>query len=295
MSRPRVAWVLNLDADLELAAIATSGAAATYTPKRSVLEAMRSFVPVVARSLLAPDDVLVGEDAAPLCANGLQGRAFSPTPRALRLLRRAGAEPEPHPSIAVLCRVSSRAFSSSLGTTLPDAGFVCELEAARVKLEKPPSIGDAWRVKRAFGMTGRGHRVIAAGPVGEADLAFVAASMREGGAQIEPNVAIVDEYAIHGMLAESGALRLGAVVRQRCDERGAWLATECVASPPAVAGGLSEEATRAGRALAEAGYFGPFGIDAYTYRDRDGTIRFQPRSEINARYTMGFAIGFGAV
>jgi hypothetical protein len=39
-------------------------------------------------------------------------------------------------------------------------------------------------------------------------------------------------------------------------------------------------------------YFGPFGVDAYTYRARDGRLGLQPRSEINARYSMGFAAGF---
>jgi hypothetical protein len=56
---------------------------------------------------------------------------------------------------------------------------------------------------------------------------------------------------------------------------------------------LLEEARRVGLALAQAAYFGPFGVDAFTYRDRAGALQLQPRSEINARYTMGFAVGFG--
>jgi hypothetical protein len=48
-----------------------------------------------------------------------------------------------------------------------------------------------------------------------------------------------------------------------------------------------------GRALFAAAYFGPFGVDGFVYRDHDGGLRLQPRSEINARYSMGFAIGFG--
>ena len=41
-------------------------------------------------------------------------------------------------------------------------------------------------------------------------------------------------------------------------------------------------------ALRGEGYFGPFGVDAYSYRDAAGALRLQSRSEINARYTMGF-------
>ena len=55
---------------------------------------------------------------------------------------------------------------------------------------------------------------------------------------------------------------------------------------------MAGEAERVARALSGAGYFGPFGVDAFTYRDRVGNVCVQPRSEINARYTMGFAVGF---
>jgi hypothetical protein len=293
MAARRFAWVLNLDADLELAA------AQAYTPKRSVLEAMRPFVALLAASLLAPGDVLVDEASEPLSARGLPGRAFCPTPRALEVLRRAGAVPEPHPSLDVLRRVNSRAFASSLGTTLPGGAFVTELAAARAQLELRPPVGDAWRLKRNFGMTGRGQRVVAIGAVSEADLAFLRAGMDEGGVQIEPNVVLGIEYAIHGMLAPDGSAELGVLVKQRCDARGAWLSSEPITAPTAeeidLAAKLAEEAARVARALAAAGYFGPFGIDAYRYRGESGGWEIQLRSEINARYSMGFAVGLPGV
>ena len=52
---------------------------------------------------------------------------------------------------------------------------------------------------------------------------------------------------------------------------------------------LRREVERVGAALHEAGYFGPFGVDAFTWRDRAGALRLQPRSEVNARWSMGFA------
>ena len=48
-------------------------------------------------------------------------------------------------------------------------------------------------------------------------------------------------------------------------------------------------------ALREAGYFGPFGIDAFRWLDVNGARRWNPRGEINARYSMGFSIGFEAI
>jgi hypothetical protein len=62
-------------------------------------------------------------------------------------------------------------------------------------------------------------------------------------------------------------------------------------APPSLVSGAEGVAA----ALNAARYFGPFGVDAYTYRERpDGAIALQPRSEINARYTMGFAVPRGS-
>lgn len=288
MAARRFAWVLNLDADLELAA------RHAYTPKQSVRDAMRPWASMLAVSLLGAGDVLVDESTPPLSLRGLVGRAFCPTPRAVATLLRAGADPEPHPAKEVLRLVNSRAFATSLGETLPGAQFVTDLDAARAKLVTLPPVGEGWRVKRNFGMTGRGQRVVVTAT--EADVAFVLAGLDEGGVQIEPNVAIVAEYALHGRLAESGSFELGSPVRQRCDARGSWLATEPLATPSVheldVVARLAAEAQVVAAALTRAGYFGPFGIDAYTYRGSGGSLALQLRSEINARYSMGFALGF---
>jgi hypothetical protein len=285
----RYAWVLNLDADLELLA------GARYAPTRSVEEATSFYAASLASTLLHADDVLVDGSSRASSARGLPGRAFCPTLRALSLLRRAGAEPEPHPSMGVLRQVNSRAFAFGLGPALPHAAFVTDLTQARATLGQDAEIGDAWRIKRAFGMAGRGQRIVRPGVLSQQDLGFLRAGLAEGGVQIEPNVAIECEYAVHGILDESGSFRLGALVRQRCDPRGAWLCTEPIADPAAVAdisAALAEEASRVAAALSSAGYFGPFGIDAFTYRDSAGRLVLQPRSEVNARYSMGFAVGF---
>ncbi len=292
----RLAWVLNLDADLEL------GAGARYQPTMGVRLAAKAHGARLAASLLGPDDVLVDETCREPIARGLPGRAFCPTPRALAILVRAGAEPEPHPSVDVLRRVNSRAFASSLGATMPGAAFVTEIDAARSMLAAPPPLGEAWRIKHAFRMAGRHQRVVVPSAIDARDLAFLRAGLARGGLQIEPNVAIDDEYALHGLIAEDGSSHLGRLVRQRCDARGAWLATEPIplphegpgdlSGPAGIARRLAEESRAVAGALFRAGYFGPFGVDAYTYRGRSGELCFQPRSEINARYSMGFTVGF---
>jgi hypothetical protein len=286
-----LAWVLNLDADLEL------GAGQTYTPRKGVKLAMRAHAQRLAISLLGPGDILVDESSASGSARGLLGRAFCPTPRALDALRRAGADPEPHPPFEVLRRVNSRAFAASLGPTMPDAAFVTGLEAARTILERRPTVGSAWRVKHAFGMSGRNQRVVGPSLVTDSDLSFVRTGLTQGGVQLEPDVAIADEYAIHGLIAQDGSFRIGALVRQRCNLRGAWVSTERIDAHCEVLGDIparmQREADLVAGALSKAGYFGPFGVDGFCYRDREERIHLRPRSEINARYTMGFVVGWG--
>lgn len=292
------AWVLNLDADLEL------GASPRYQPTRRVLDAMASPREALARALLAEGDRLVDERTPAGAAAGMRGRAFCPTPRALAALRRAGALPEPAPEVAILRRVNGRAFCAALGETLPGGGFVTTLEAATARLARAPepALATRWRLKRAHGMAGRAQRVVAPGALAASDRAFLMAGLAEGGVQIEPDVAISAEFAQHGLIAApgaGGALRLGALVRQRCDARGAWISTEPIDDAAALGelpARLEAEVRRVAAALREAGYFGPFGVDAFTYRvGAPPCLALQPRSEINARFSMGFAVGFPGI
>ncbi|HEU4538255.1 MAG TPA: hypothetical protein VFS00_29240, partial [Polyangiaceae bacterium] len=95
----------------------------------------------------------------------------------------------------------------------------------------------------------------------------------------------------------AGACRLGAPTEQRCDERGAWVDSR-VAPAGALADAerraLADAGAKAAEALHRAGYFGPFNLDAFRWRGPDGAPRFNPRCEINARYSMGWAVGMGA-
>lgn len=277
------AWVLNLDADFELAF------GAGYAPKKNVTDAMRRHALSLVSTLTAPDDVIVDEQTPANRARGLVGRAFCPTPRAIAMLERAGALPAPHPSFESLRRVNARAFCDALGDTMPDASFERDLARAVDKLSHAPSVGDGWRVKRSFGVAGRGQRVVR---VGE-DASFLKSWIDEGGVQIEPHVDVVREYAMHGMLDASGAHQRGALVMQTCDSAGAWISS-ALATNADVERALATEMNVVARALHDAGYFGPFAIDAFEWRSARGIVALRPRSEINARYTMAFALGYGA-
>ena len=281
----RYAWVLNLDADLELAH------GEGYTPKANVARATAAFAEQLRELLLSPHDVVVDTNSREGAARGFIGRAFCPTPRAIATLVRVGAEPEAHPSFELLRRVASRAFAASVGQTMPKAAFVKTLAEAREILRADPSPGSGWRIKRAWGMAGRGHRVVDRDPRDE-DVAFLSKWIDEAGVQIEPNVRVVQEWALHGLVA-NGDVKLGTLTEQTTDASGAWIATKLVQNAPSEIGdAIGHEAERAGRALANAGYFGPFNVDAFAYED-DGRVVVRARSEINARYSMGFGVGFG--
>jgi hypothetical protein len=136
-------------------------------------------------------------------------------------------------------------------------------------------------------MAGRGQRLITAGSANKAEKSFVEACIeRDGGVQLEPNVTITTELGLHGLLTQDGVLRMGRVVRQHSDVHGAWISTEPLRESDHELA-LREELTRVAAALHAANYFGPFGIDAFVYAEK----RLQPRSEINARYSMGWPVG----
>jgi len=273
---------LNFDAEEELASpVARKTASAAMTARLASL-ADRAV------GLVAPGDLVVRDGVD---ARGFVGRAWCPTPSALDRLARAGAEAPIAPSLEILRRANDRAFSAELGQTLPGAA----LATSRVEVERMVARGGDWLMKRAFGFAGRGRRKVHAGTLVEADARWVDASFREGALQVEPWVECLTDFALHGHLDERGALRLGAPTAQRCDAYGAWQLSELARSDdlsPDEASALTREATAAARALHAIGYHGPFGVDAYRWRDPEtSSALFNPRGEINARYSMGWSVG----
>ena len=89
-------------------------------------------------------------------------------------------------------------------------------------------------------------------------------------------------------------MQLGTVLLQRCTEWGVWQETRLAAPeelPDEERGAIERSATGTAAALRAAGYFGPFGVDAFRFVDGAGVLRLQPRVEVNARYGMGWALG----
>jgi hypothetical protein len=287
MVGPR-AWLLNLDADDELALPGS-------TPSRAIRERTRALVPRLGALVPAGDLVLDEEALEGGVARGLSGRAFCPTPRALALLARAGAELSPAPSFEVLRRVNHRLFCAELGQTLPHARYAKSLDEVSAALAQSSPSG-VWILKRPHGFAGRGRRRVVS-PLDAGARDFVLATLRRwGGLQIEPWVERRGDFGLHGHLDAKGGLVLGEPTRQENDDAGAWVAT-VRATPgdltPDEQAALARATEEAARALTSAGYFGPFGVDAFRWEDEGGACRFNARCEVNARYTMGWAVGMG--
>ena len=286
----RRAWLLNLDAEDELAS------RGGHTPSGAMARRCAALRLRVA-GLLGPDDVLLEEAMALPRGELRRGVAWCPTPRALRALERAGAAAPAAPALEILRRVNHRRFCAELGQTLPGAHYV-ETRAELTEALEVAAPGSPWLLKRPFGFAGRGRRRVSAGRLDPADLRWVEASLRTGeGLQVEPWAARVGDFALHGFVDPGGEVTLGAPSEQRCDESGAWAGSarcEAGALTADEQGALASSAREAADALHRAGYFGPFGIDAFRWRAEDGGLRWNPRCEINARYSMGWAVGMGS-
>ncbi len=276
----RFAWVLNLDAELELAQ-------PNYAPRARVVQQIELYGRDSQR-LLGPGDVLLSARAPLEAPASWLGRTWCPTPRALAQFAGAGVPPEPHPDPGVLRRVNHRRFAHELGGGLTGQRYLedrRELEQALRDATAPLLL------KRPLAFAGRGQqRVYAYSKLTDKERSWIAASLREDGLIVEPLVEPLLEVSVHGFIWRDGRHELGLACVQGVSDRGVFREIR-----RARAGELSndelealfERAGATASALFEAGYFGPFGIDAYRYRHG-----FCAQSEINARYTMGFVKGF---
>jgi hypothetical protein len=265
-----IAFVLNLDAELELADDGHRSSAAI----EARIAALRSRV-----AFLGARDRVIGSDELTGCERAV---AYCPTPHALARIRATGLPVPAAPSYQVLRKVNARSFCASLGQTLPHARYVRSMDELLAALRPETML-----LKRDFGFAGRERRQLRAGELDASSAGFARRSFARGeGLQVEPWLSIELELCQHGYLTRSGRLLLAAPRLQQCDAQGSWVSSTEL--PPGTletneAHALAESAQVAADGLREAGYFGPFALDAFRHR-----AGFQARSELNARLSMGY-------
>ncbi len=202
------AWVLNLDAELEMAE-------PSYCPRSRVLAQLDRYGQG-ARALLGPRDVLL--DSSDQMALGRTGRAWCPTPRAIARMVKAGVEPEPHPPLSVLHAVNHRKFAVDLNLGLPEQRYVesrLELDELLRKKER------AWLLKRPLSFAGRGQQRIL-GHIDAKQSAWIDASLRRSGLVVEPLITPALEVSLHGFIWRDRRHELGRICVQEVSSRGVF-------------------------------------------------------------------------
>lgn len=293
MNSARRVWVLNLDAETELE---TRG---SFTPSVALQRTVAAQQRQLIGTLLTPEDVLLTREnlqqhARKRDLEGLEGRAWCPTPSALDMLQSVGAIPGPTPSLSTLRQINARPFALEVRRNLIGDSFDkyiarnAEEVLQTLALPGPKN----WLLRRSFGAAGRGRLKVAAGKPSTADLSWIEASLRSGPLTIEPWVEVVQEFTRSGWVSARGEVTLAPPCLQETDAAGAWVRSQAASPevlPRTVDDRLQEAFEHAGRAIAEAGYHGAFGVDSYLHQTTSGQVALNVMSEINGRYTMDWA------
>jgi len=198
------------------------------------------------------------------------------------------------PPVSAVRDVNSRRFSFALerelGVGLPGACAVSSLEELEAAVRATPTDDDAWVVKSAFGMSAR-ERIVGRGRVLSETQINWARRRLAGENQLfyEPWVERVAEAGLQFEIPRQGTPRVEGVTPLLCDVRGQYLGSRFSAETHDLADW--SETIEIGREVAarvqRQGYFGPMGIDAMRYRDREQGLSLRPIQDLNARWTMG--------
>ena len=315
--------VANLDGESELAGQAPG--ATRRTLPRAVLEAisvagslMRVFAEDADDLLWTPAPLdparlaevpslarprLVSGPLDPSMARGRRILAWQETPTVAALRRGAAAAEVPSSADAV-ARVAHRGFAfelaGRLGELLPGSRLATTPDEA---LAAARDLGGPWIAKAAFSASGRDRERGDGPPDGDSHALHrrFARLLAHGGGVlvVEPWCdRLWDVGCVATVEVDAGgcdAATIHGIHRLHVDRRGQVVGIELAVSGPGDGGLRADELARLRSVVAEtaaalvaAGYRGPFGVDAWRYRDLDGAVRFHALGEINPRLTLGW-------
>jgi hypothetical protein len=203
----------------------------------------------------------------------------------------------PPPPVGVTTAVNHRSFcleiADRLGYALPGARMI----ESRKELDRHlRSVHGGWVVKAPLSAAGRYRYIHHAGeslddPLNQGAVERLLELQRP--LLFEPWMDRTADFGCVALLTPSG-LRLAGFHRLLVNSSGHFHGIELRAAFRGIEGldngekaQMEEVFNAVAAALRQAGYTGPFGIDAWRYRRPDGTPAFQPLGEINARMTFG--------
>lgn len=193
-----------------------------------------------------------------------------------------------HPPFESVAAANSRELSNRVAHMIgsPSAG-----RSARSRRELESLLAPAhypYVVKPCHGSAGSGFTIVtdAASAMRAADRSEQLFAKR-GAVSVERWLDRVDDYSANFLVGPGGEVGSFTCHRAFIDRKGIFRGIDiCGDVPSDYARKLRETAECSARELHAAGYFGPAGIDAFSYSD-GGAVRFNPICEINARLTMG--------
>jgi hypothetical protein len=185
------------------------------------------------------------------------------------------------------------AIHAELGTVLPGARAVAslaELDAHLAGGGARAGVDHRWVCKAPWTAAGR-DRAHGQGDAATGELrVYLGRLLAHFGALLfEPWLDRVLDTGVCATIDRAGRVTAAPPHTLISDERGGFRGIELAA--PALApderAALDRAVTACGAKLARLGYAGPFGVDAFAYRDAAGERRFHALCELNARHTFG--------
>jgi hypothetical protein len=274
-----LAFVLNLDAEHELEAGA----------RWTIPTALAQRLDAIAHEVRLPDRAILVHPGRTI-PEGYEARLWCPTPRAVASARSHGLHLDDAPSTEIVRRVNERGFAAQLAVGELEPTLVAtRMEEVETFVGAPSPTG-RWRLKKGLGASGRGQRTIASGALSFEDRGWIARALKFAPLYLEPEITIEKELCVYGWARRDRGVELTGLRTQTTDSRGRFERSGRIDDDDCLgfAGPLRARAEAVGHALLEAGYFGPFGIDAYIHRTERGARVLRSLSEINARYCMGW-------
>ncbi|MCH7686164.1 MAG: hypothetical protein IH899_05710, partial [Planctomycetes bacterium] len=204
------------------------------------------------------------------------------------------------PPQTVVTEANSRRFSfqceQEWNIGLEEAAVIDSVETLAEAIRRLPRGDDRWVVKAEFSMSAR-ERVLGQGrELPEQTLHWAQKRIeRDGVVFFEPWIDCISEAGLQFTIPKTGDLVFEGVTPLLTGERGEYRGNRFSVHDDieSIWSSCIETAHQIAQKLQAKGYFGPLGIDAVQYRDRDGELHVRPLQDINARYTMGrLALGF---
>ena len=274
------AWLLNLDADVELAK------PVGYTARHRVTQNVQRHLDACVALTLG--EAVCGRDTIDRAS---QVFAWCPTPSARNTLRKLNLSCVRGPELDVLRRANDRAWTVPLGDPTLCRSFVAPTDDWRRLLLEARSPSGTWRLKRRFGFAGRGQYRLS--PTLKAgDERWIEDSLKAGGLLREADLPLQEEFSIHGYV-DPEELMVGTPVSFSTDPYGSpSVAPRAGIERADWVQALERAATTVAEYLREFGYFGPFGVDAFAW-NASGSSVLNPVSDVNARFTLAWSTGMG--